>query len=300
MSFADGDTVPVTIGLPFYNCVATLPQALRSIFAQTRTDWELLLVDDGSTDGSLRVARSVTDARVRVVSDGTNRGLVHRLNQIADMVRGRYLCRMDGDDVMYPRRLELQLEFLDAHPDVDVVGSSAVSIDEAGAIRGLRGTPPAVSADPVAILAHGLFIHPSITGRTAWFRAHRYDPEFPRAEDHELWCRTARASRFAVVQEPLLFYREPRRVNLGNYVASCRTERAIFRRYGPEIVGRGATLANVTRSLAKEACFRIASLTGLDGRLVALRSRKIPPTELAGASAALDAVNSTCIPGLER
>ena len=108
----------VTIGLPFLDCAGTLRETLQSIFAQTHTDWELLLVDDGSRDGSLEIAQAVDDARVRVVSDGSNRGLVHRLNQIADLARARHLCRMDADDLMHPRRVEAQLGFLEAHPDV--------------------------------------------------------------------------------------------------------------------------------------------------------------------------------------
>ena len=79
------DSVSVTIGIPFYNARRTLADSVRSVFAQTHADWELLLVDDGSTDGSLDIARSITEARVRSVSDGVHRGLVYRLNQIATL-----------------------------------------------------------------------------------------------------------------------------------------------------------------------------------------------------------------------
>lgn len=292
-------TATVTIGVPFHDCAATLRETIQSVFAQSRGDWELLLVDDGSTDGSAALASAVDDPRVRVLSDGVNRGLVHRLNQIIDLAEAPYLCRMDADDVMHPRRLEAQLAFLEAHAEVDVVGSPMISIDEAGAIRGARGAGGATLRDPASVLAAAPFGHPTVTGRTQWFKANRYDARFLRAEDHELWCRTVRHSRFATVEAPLLFYREPARVNLRNYVLSCRTDRRIYLRYGPGMVGYGATAACVARSLAKEACYRAASRLGAGGRLVARRSRPLAPEELVAAGAALEQVRRTAVPGLD-
>src|SRR3954468_15780628 len=103
----------VTIGLPFVNSGETLPNAIRSVFAQTYDDWELILCDDGSTDISLEIARSVRDARVRVLSDGKNVGLPCRLNQIAAVARGEMLARMDADDLMHPNRIAAQVALLD-------------------------------------------------------------------------------------------------------------------------------------------------------------------------------------------
>lgn len=289
----------VTIGLAFFNAAATLRQTLQSVFAQTRRDWELLLLDDGSRDGSLAIASAVDDPRVRVVSDGVNRGVVYRLNQMADLARAPYLCRMDDDDLMHPRRLEAQTAFLDAHPEVDVVASPVVSIDERGAVRGVRGTGGASVGDPVSALRGCPFVQPSAMGRTEWFRANRYDPRFLRAEDHELWCRTAPHSRFAMTDEPYLFYREPARVHLRKYVLSCRTDRCIYRQYGPALVGRWATASLVLGSLAKELCYRATWRAGLSGPLVALRSRRPSAELVARASAALEAVRRTQVPGLD-
>ena len=102
----------VTIGLPFYNDRLTLELAIKSIFAQTYKNWELILVDDGSTDGSLNIAKKITDKRVRIISDEKNKGLIFRLNQIASLAKGKYLARMDADDLMQPTRIEKQVEFL--------------------------------------------------------------------------------------------------------------------------------------------------------------------------------------------
>ncbi len=288
----------VTVGLPFLNCAATLRDAIRSVFAQTRGDWELILVDDGSTDASGRIAAAVSDARVRVVSDGVNRGLVHRLNQIATLARAPYLCRMDADDVMHPRRLEAQLAFLAAHPDVDVVGSRSFSIDDDGLVRGLRiaATQEDV-ASPALVLAAARLLHPSVMGRTAWFLANPYSPRFVRAEDHELWCRTLPHSRFAVVGEPLLYYREPSRPRVGSYVQSCRTDREIYRVYGPAIVGRTGTAANIVRSFAKEAAYRVAAGIGLTGWLAARHALPLAAHDRNRAVAVLERVRRTAVPG---
>ncbi len=286
----------VTVAVPFFNCARTLDQAIRSVFAQTRADWELLLVDDGSTDGSTEIAGSVADDRVRLLSDGKNRGLVYRLNEIAELAATPYLCRMDGDDVMCPRRLEVQLAYLEAHPEVDVVGAPIVSIDERCEIRGVRGAAADDVGGPAALLRRAPFAHPTALGRTSWFRANRYDPEFLRAEDHELWCRTAGGARFAVVDEPLLLYREPTRINLRNYVLSCRTVRLIFRRYGPARVGRAATAALLAASFGKESLYRAAAAVGLTDRLVSLRSRRPAPEIVAAARRALEAVSGATVP----
>jgi glycosyltransferase involved in cell wall biosynthesis len=293
-------TPRVTVGLPFRDCASTLLEAIQSVFAQTCADWELVLVDDGSGDGSPRIAASVDDPRVRVLSDGVHHGLVYRLNQLADLARAPFLCRMDGDDLMHPRRLEVQLAYLEAHPEVDVAGSGAFALDDAGRIRGLRKPAGAEIADPAAVLGKPRLLHPTIMGRTAWFRANRYAPRFVRAEDHELWCRTLAHSRFAVLDEPLLFYREPARVNLRNYVLSSRSGREIYRCYGPALVGRTGTAAHIARSLAKEACYRLASRVGLAGVLVSRRSTALAPEERARADATLERVRGTPVPGLAR
>src|SRR5438045_1632919 len=92
----------VSIGISFQNARATLADAVRSVLAQTCRDWELLLVDDGSSDGSLELARRIEHPRIQVISDGVNQGLASRLNQIALLARGTYLARMDADDLMHP------------------------------------------------------------------------------------------------------------------------------------------------------------------------------------------------------
>jgi glycosyltransferase involved in cell wall biosynthesis len=199
----------VTVVLPVYNGGATLAVALRSVLAQTFEDYELLVLDDGSTDNSLRVARSFSDCRLHVLSDGMRHGLAARLNQGVDFARGRYIARMDQDDICFPERLARQFDFLENHSEIDLLGCRAVAFRNAGHIIGLmpfRSTHEEICADPW----RGLYLaHPSWMGRTEWFRRHRYRmPEVVLAEDQELLLRAYPESRFACLDEVLLAYRK--------------------------------------------------------------------------------------------
>ena len=288
----------VTIGLPFYNCERTLAYALQSVFAQTDPDWQLLLVDDGSTDRSLTIARQVRDPRVVVISDGVNRGLPYRLNQIAALSQGDYLARMDADDLMHPDRVRRQREFLERNPGVDAVGSPAFIIDARNEVTGCRGDAR-FDPSPRAVLERGLFIHPTVMGSRDWFRSHPYDPSFVRAEDRELWCRAAGKATFARLDDALLFYREPEAVNVGNYLQSCATDRRIFQQYGPDVVGAARTQALIARSYMKSTCYRTAGLSGRASLLVRRRNRVLTPVAHRTATEVVERILSTPVPGLD-
>ena len=109
-----------------HNAALTLDAALRSILWQTFSDWELILVDDGSTDQTDRLLSQFGDARIHVVrgKDG-QKGLVTRLNECIDLARGKYVARMDADDIAYPERFERQVQYLETHPEVDLLGHGA-------------------------------------------------------------------------------------------------------------------------------------------------------------------------------
>lgn len=130
--------MPITIGIPFYNAERYLADAIRSIFAQTYQDWELILVDDGSTDASLEIARSVKDKRVRVISDGTNKKLPARLNQIVGEAKYELIARMDSDDMASPRRFDKQLPCFD-DLDIQIVSTGIGLFSDNGNLLGMQG-----------------------------------------------------------------------------------------------------------------------------------------------------------------
>lgn len=221
----------VTIGIPFFNNETTLKFAIHSVINQTFQDWQLILINDGSTDQSLEIAKQYESEKIVVINDGENKGLIYRLNQLIDMCGTKYFVRMDSDDIMTPARIEKQVSFLELQTDIDVVGAGAYIIDEKNKITGNR-IPPFKSYNIDDILRKkDLFIHPTVMGRTEWFRKYKYKYGFNRAEDLELWCRSYEYSNFANIEEPLLFYRVTSKINLGKYKASFKTVKKIINLY---------------------------------------------------------------------
>jgi glycosyltransferase involved in cell wall biosynthesis len=200
----------VTIGLPTYNAGGTLTAAIQSVLRQTHDNWELILLDDGSTDDTLATMRAFEDNRIKVIADGSNRGLAARLNQAIDLGRGKYFARMDQDDIAYPGRLEAQVKYLEANPEIDMVATRALLFRADGSVIGLsrfRQTHDEICAAPW----RGFFLpHPTWMGKLEWFRRHHYRiPEVVRAEDQDLLLRSYRTSRFACLPEVLMGYRQP-------------------------------------------------------------------------------------------
>lgn len=196
----------ITIGIPFYNDEKYLDLAIKSVFAQTYTDWKLILMDDGSTDKSLEIAKKYKDDhRVTIYSDGENRQLPFRLNQIASLTTTKYLARMDSDDIMHPKRIQTQIKILEDNPEIDVLGTNAYSIDADNQINGIKRK---INLEETILVSCTSFIHPSIMGKTEWFIKNPYDLKSLRIEDTELWYRTAKTSTFRLYTFPLLFYRE--------------------------------------------------------------------------------------------
>ncbi|KND19543.1 hypothetical protein AFK20_10745 [Enhydrobacter aerosaccus] len=194
----------ISVGIPFFNAEQFLSKAIESVISQSYDNWELLLLDDGSNDGSLEIAKRFEqhDNRVKVFSDGKNKGLGARLNELAILSNGEYIARMDADDIMHPKRLETQLQILKDNPSIDVLGTNAYVIDENNLVFGMRYR----ENSGMTKVEH--FIHPTIMAKKQWFVDNPYDEKAIRIEDAELWYRTKLISNFMMTNEPLLFYRE--------------------------------------------------------------------------------------------
>jgi glycosyltransferase involved in cell wall biosynthesis len=288
----------ISIGIPFFNNESTLADAIRSVYAQSVQDWEMILVDDGSTDRSLEIATRVQDPRVRVIRGDRNRGLSARLNEIARLARGEYLARMDGDDLMHPERLARQLAVLDQQPDIDLVGTAMYSLDRFDHPRGIRGNKDP-NMSPLGVLRCAPLIHPTITARTRWFRSNPYDESCHRAEDRELYTRTFQNLKFVQLRDSLYLCREERSARLDKYLASCREDRAVFRRYGPRLVGWPLTLALCVASLAKGQIYRVISSLGCESWLVRKRNTPLSEAQTRETVEILKTIAATRVPGLD-
>ena len=287
----------VSIGIPFFNTQRTLADAVRSVFAQSYRNWELLLVDDGSSDGSKDIALQIDDPRIRILSDGVNRGLSGRLNQIATLARGKYLARMDADDLMHPERIARQCAFLEQNSNIDVIDTTTYTVDDDLTPLGIRGEEP-LDCSPKAILKNGLLIHPTMMARTDWFRKNPYDGVYLRAEDRELWCRTCTNTKFARLREPLFFYREGLAGNLKNYVSTGATIRKILQQYGPPWIGALRTSLLIGQFSLRTYVYRAATALGMQSKLIQRRNRKLSINEQQIAKSVLAKILSTSLPGL--
>lgn len=220
----------ISVLMPFRNGAATIEAAIRSLMGQRSTNFEVLLVDDGSTDDSRRIAERLAseDRRLRVVGDERPLGLSARLNQCVDLATGALLARMDCDDVAHPDRLGAQADALEADATLDLIGCRVVVL-ESDEPLGVRCFP----TTHAAITSHAWrgipLAHPTFMARAVWMRRHRYDEDYERAQDQELLLRTRAASTFANLDQPLLGYREPAPSPARD--ASQRFRRAAVRRH---------------------------------------------------------------------
>ena len=178
----------VCIAMPVRNCEATIEPAIRSILAQTYPHWFLVLLDDGSTDRTVALARRYSiDERVQIRVDGRSLGITARLNQaIASSASAKYFARMDGDDICYPERLERQVTALEADPRIDVIGASILVFSPSGEGLGWRPGPP--THEEICARPNSGFkmAHPTWCGRRAWFERYGYDKRAFGCEDQDL------------------------------------------------------------------------------------------------------------------
>ncbi len=201
----------VSVIMPVFNGEHYLDQAIASVLAQTLADFELIVVDDGSTDQTPAILGrcAKNDARVRIVSR-PNTGIVGALNDGIAVARGEFLARMDADDLCEPERFAKQVDYLCAHPECVILGTQVLRIDPGDLPIGPEDQP----LDHEAILARlleggaGTLIHPSVMMRRAAVEAvGRYRLEFQWVEDYDLFLRLAEHGRLANLPDRLLRYR---------------------------------------------------------------------------------------------
>jgi glycosyltransferase involved in cell wall biosynthesis len=192
--------------MPLYNTAPYLKEAIDSILNQTFADFEFLIIDDASTDGSVDIVKSYHDPRIKLIQKPKNTGLTNSINMGLDAARGEYIARMDSDDISLPDRFAKQVAFLDAHPQVGVCGTW---VDFIGSQTGTERKETDAKAIKNNLFRTNQFCHPAVFIRAATLREHgiRFVPALEPAEDYAFWISVSRVAQLVNLPEVLLHYR---------------------------------------------------------------------------------------------
>jgi len=205
----------VSILMPVYNAEKYLQQAIEGVLSQTYRDFELIIINDGSTDHSEAIIHSFNDDRI-VYRSKKNEGLAKTYNLGISMARGKYIRRHDADDISEPDMLALQMDFLEKHPDIQFVSTQCAFMTARGKIaqhcrhpkQKLFNHQPYVIVTPEHFNPYTPIEHGTVLGPTHIFREFGgYRPFFPISEDHDMWLRIIEKYRFAILNRCLYYHR---------------------------------------------------------------------------------------------
>lgn len=233
----------ISVIMPAYNAEKYIGEAIESILNQTYTDFEFIIIDDGSSDGTVLVVKSYDDKRIRFYQNEQNMGVAATLNRGLDLATGEYIARMDSDDISLPERFEKQIAFMDSHSEVAVIGTG---VELFSAQIGTRVFSSSYEALKVDLLFGNCLAHPTVMMRKCYFGKEKlhYDPSFGKMEDFDLWERTAQFYPIMSLTEILLKYRiHPNQVTQKpteeNRVQLKRLKERQLRRLGVQTEGNG-------------------------------------------------------------
>ncbi len=204
-----------------YNGAPWVREAVESVLTQTASDLELIVVDDGSTDATPELLGAIRDARLRVERQ-SRAGLTRSLNRALQFSTAPLVARMDADDVALPERFARQLDFLERHPEVGLLGTGCQEISPSGEVVRTVTPPADDGAIRRALIRANPFIHSSVVMRRAALEAvGNYDETLPVAQDYDLWIRMSRVTRLANLPDPLVL----RRLTPGRVSSARDTDR---------------------------------------------------------------------------
>lgn len=197
-----------SVVIPAHNSMNYLPETLESVLAQTFTDFEVLIIDDGSSDHIVKWASQIEDVRVKLISQD-NRGLAGARNRGIAEAQGEYIAFLDADDLWAPTLLEKQIPCLDNNLAVGLVHSWMLLVNEAGQSTGRVMTSEAEGNSWEQVIEKNVIACTSVIVRRHCFdRVGRFDPKSKPLEDWDMWIRIAKHYPFALVREPLSYYRQ--------------------------------------------------------------------------------------------
>lgn len=281
----------ISVGIPFYNAENFLSDTITSIISQTYKNWELILVDDGSSDSSLKIANyyAQKNSRIRVISDGKNKKLPIRLNQLISESKGDYIARIDADDIMHPQRLEKQIDFLQKNQQYDLVSSGLISINNQNEVKGFRCVSQLYDEFSKPSLTYPV-VHPSVMARKSWYLRNQYSERYPRAEDFELWTRSIINNdfRMAVLPDLLLYYREEGNLSIVKIINSYNDTKKIYSKYH----SKNALDKEILKLNLKILAAKIFYYTGNLQKLANRRNKKFDHVDLENYQKLLNQVVS--------
>ena len=291
-------TPRVSVLLTVHNGQAHLQAALDSVLQQTWTDFEFLIIDDGSTDGTSAILATyaAADSRVRVLRNNANIGIPRSMNRLFGLAQGVYITRHDADDVSLPERLACQVDFLDAHPTVGFLATRVNILDQAG---------QPVAAEPFfnvgltnSELQEQLLVGNCLCQGSVMFRASLlrqvggYDENLEQSEDYDLWLRMAEASQLAKLDQPLYQYRyhsqsiTRRRRHQTAYDHARVLDQTISRRFGSRATEQ--QLARVARDYITAAILKAEAGDAEAATACAQRALAVYPAVLGQDAALLE------------
>lgn len=194
----------ISICLPFYNAEAYIGEAIESVLNQTFRSFEFILLNDGSTDNSLAIVERFNDERIRCIE--CKHDFINSLNTGIESSRGKYIARMDADDIMMPDRLQLQFDFMEAHPDIAVCGGGMRFFG-----NGTGETTPQTFPFEISnsLIISCPLAHPTVLMRRSVLMEHniRYDADYLYAEDYKLWTEIVKYGKLSNIPQIVLKYR---------------------------------------------------------------------------------------------
>ena len=201
----------VSVVIPCYNAEKYVEQAVRSIMNQTYKNLEILITDDCSTDESFAILRRLAeeDSRIKLFQNEQNQKIVRTLNALVERANGKYIARMDADDISLQKRIEKQVAFLEANPDIAICGTNAWHINKDGN-KISKSRLPCLSDEIETLLPYiCTFYHPTVMAKSEVLKNNPYNNDFVYVEDIELWCRLVFSRRLhsANLSERLFCYR---------------------------------------------------------------------------------------------
>ncbi|MDR0798877.1 MAG: glycosyltransferase, partial [Dysgonamonadaceae bacterium] len=181
--------IQISVVMAVYNSETYLKEAIDSILSQTFTDFELILINDGSTDNSTAIITGYTDSRIRIINNGANQGLIASLNTGLTQSRGKYIARMDADDIALPARLQMQFDFMEAHPEVGLCGTNIETFFDDSEQRFIARFPEEDATIRAFTFFQSPFCHPTVMMRREVIETYKiqYPAEFVRTEDYAMW-----------------------------------------------------------------------------------------------------------------